>query len=156
MYTSLTTPINSCEYYDDKHGYQVHRYVELYDNNAEMPKGWSGIERLVKVRRWGFRDNKQFHEVSFYALSKPILSSATAAKVIQDHWHVENKLHWVKDVNFGEDKMTIRKPPKAAILGMLNNAAFNVLRFAGLKPNRDTLAKFANKPYELAKLFKLK
>ncbi len=153
LFTALTQPISSCEYYDDKHGYQVNRRVELYLNKIQLPKGWNGIERLVKVRRWGYRKGKSFEEVSFYLLSKPLNSAAEVAAAIQGHWTIENNLHWIKDVNFGEDEMTLRNAQNAAILAFLNNAAYNLLRKAGYKPTKDTLAKFANKVYELIKLF---
>lgn len=154
LFTALTQPFSTCEYYEDKHGYEVHRRVELYVNKAELPKGWNGIERLVKVRRWGIRENKPFHEVSFYALSKPINSAAIVAKAVQGHWSVENNLHWMKDVNMGEDDMSIKNPKTAAILAYFNNVAVNVLNKAGRKPTKDTFAKISNKVNELIKLFR--
>jgi predicted transposase YbfD/YdcC len=154
FFTALTQPFSSCEYYEDHHGYQVHRRVELYFNKVQLPKGWNGVERIVKVRRWGKRNEKHFDEVSFYLLSKPIFSAYTVAMAIQQHWSIENKLHWIKDVNLGEDNMTITKPSEAAILAFLNNTAYNVLRQAGYKPTKDTLAKFSNKVNELIHLFK--
>lgn len=154
LFTALTQPISSCEYYDGTHGYQVSRRVELYVNKIELPKGWNGIERFVKVRRWGIRADKPFHEVSFYVLSKPIDSAALAAKAIQEHWSVENKLHWMKDVNMGEDDMSLTHPKSATILAYLNNVAVNILAHAGRRPTKDTFAKISNKVNELVKLFR--
>ena len=134
----------------------VHRRIELYENKIDLPKGWNGIIRFVKVRRWGVRDGKRFHELSFYALSKPLHSAFEAARIIRGHWAVENKPHWVKDVNLGEDDMTLLQPEKAAMLAFFNNTAFNILKMNGLKPNKDTFAKIGNKVHELAKLFKQK
>lgn len=152
LFTAFCQPISTCEYYDDSHGYQVNRRVELYYNRVQLPKGWNGIQRFVKVRRWGVREGKHFHEVSFYVLSKPIFSAAWAAKAIQGHWSVENQLHWIKDVNLGEDKMTLRLA-NAAILAFLNNTAFNILKVNQLKPSKDTFAKITNNVKELYKLF---
>lgn len=153
LYTALCQPISTCEYYQDKHGHQIHRRVELYVNEAQLPKGWNGIERLVKVRRWGNRNKIPFEEVSFYVLSKPLNSAYVVAKAVQNHWGVENKLHWIKDVNLGEDDMTLRDKNTVAVLAYLNNTALNILRAAGYKPVKDTFAKFANKVNELIKLF---
>lgn len=154
LYTALANPISTCEYYEDQHGYQVYRRIELYVNNTQLPKGWNGIKRFVKVRRWGTRENKPFEEVSFYALSKPLNSARIVAKAVQGHWSVENNLHWVKDVNLGEDDMSLRTPHTATILAYLNNAAFNLLQSQGIKPTKDNFAKFSNKVNELYKLFK--
>ena len=153
LHTALCHPISTCEYYEDKHGHQIYRRVELYVNEAELPKGWNGIQRLVKVRRWGTRNHRPFEEVSFYLLSKPLNSALLVANAIQGHWGIENNLHWTKDVIMGEDKMTIRNKNEVAVLVYLNNAALNILRLAGFKPIKDTFAKFANKVNELYKLF---
>lgn len=153
LYTALTQPMSSCYYYDNKHGYQVNRCVELYRNRIDLPEGWDGIERFAKVRRWGIRKGKRFEEVSFYVLSKPYNSAAYVARAIQEHWSIENKLHWMKDVNMGEDDMSLRQPKTAAILAYLNNASINILNNAGLKPTKKTFAKISNKVNELNKLF---
>lgn len=153
LFTALTSPIASCQYYEDQHGYQVNRRIELYTNEVQLPKGWNGIQRFVKVRRWGLRNDKPFDEVAFYVLSKPINSAAVVAQAIQGHWSIENNLHWVKDVNLGEDDMSLRQPKAAAILAYFNNIAINVLQSAGLKPTKDTFAKISNKVNELFKLF---
>ncbi|MGL5865193.1 MAG: transposase [Dermatophilaceae bacterium] len=34
--------------------------------------------------------------------------SATLAAWVQHHWHVENKLHWVRDVTYDEDRFHVR------------------------------------------------
>lgn len=125
----------------------------MYVNKIDLPEGWNGIQRFVKVRRWGIRDSKPFHEVSFYVLSKPINSAAQVASAVQGHWAVENNLHWMKDVNLGEDDMSIKKTKSAAILAYFNNVAVNILNKAGLKPTKDTFAKISNKINELFKLF---
>lgn len=155
MHTALCQPISTCEYYEDGHGHQIHRRVELYVNEAELPKGWNGIQRLVKVRRWGKRNHIPFEELSFYVLSKPINAASTVAKAIQGHWGIENSLHWTKDVIMGEDNMTPKDKNTVAVLVYLNSAALNILRRSGHKPIKDTFAKFANKVNELYKLFQI-
>ena len=153
LFTALTNPISTCEYYEDKHGYQVNRRIELYENKIDLAEGWKDIQRFAKVRRWGTRDGKNFHELSFYALSKPFHCAATVARAIQNHWSVENNLHWIKDVNLGEDDMYFTQPKSAAILAYLNNVAINILWKAGKKPTKDTFAKISNKVKELIMLF---
>ncbi|NEP86166.1 MAG: transposase [Okeania sp. SIO2C2] len=36
------------------------------------------------------------------------MSAAEFAVGIQGHWGIENRLHWIKDVVFGEDTSLIR------------------------------------------------
>jgi predicted transposase YbfD/YdcC len=72
---------------------------------------------------------------------------------VQAHWGIENKLHRFKDVNLGEDVMTLKNKNAVTILVALNNLSLNLLKANGLKPIKDTYAKIANKVYELAKFF---
>ena len=156
LYTALAEPISTYEYYEQAHGRQVTRRIELYnndDNQAQVPKDWNGIVRLIKVRRWGIRQGKNFEERSFYILSKPINSAQVVANAIQDHWAIENKLHWIKDVNLKEDDMTLKSTNTIALMVYLNNIAINTLRQAGYKPVKNTFAKFTNKVKELIILF---
>jgi predicted transposase YbfD/YdcC len=44
------------------------------------------------------------------------------AEIIRDHWSIENKLHWIRDVTFAEDHSQIRTgngPPVMATLRIL-------------------------------------
>lgn len=136
-----------------KHGRQVWRRVELFKaNEVELPHGWPPVERFVKVRRWGLRGIKYFEETSIYMLSKPINSAYTAGQIVQKHWSVENNLHWVKDVNFGEDDMSWITPRNAVTIAMLNNVAMNLLCKAGQKPTKDNLAMLCNNIPRLVKI----
>ena len=102
LFTALNSPISCCEYQDDKHGRLVNRRVEVYGNDIDLDRGWEGTTRFAKVRRWGTRNGKDFEEVSYYLLSKPINHANLVAEAIQQHWSIENKLHWNKDVQHGE------------------------------------------------------
>jgi hypothetical protein len=53
LYTALCKPISTCEYYDDSHGREVHRRVELFENKIDMPTGWNHIERIGLSRLEG-------------------------------------------------------------------------------------------------------
>lgn len=147
------TPISTHEYHEQAGKGSIYRQVELYPNNGQLPKGWNGIERIIKVRRWGTRQGKTFDNLSYFVLSKPINSATVIAQAIQQHWTIENNLHWVKDVLIKEDFMTLQLKNTVALLAYLNNAALNFLRLAGHKPTKDTFAKFTNKVKELYKLF---
>ncbi len=46
-----------------------------------MPKGWNGIERLIKVRRWGLRSGKKFEQTAYYITSKLNNIALTLMKV---------------------------------------------------------------------------
>lgn len=147
-------PISTSETYEKSRGRIENRRVELYENKIELPQGWNGVQRFAKVRRWGTRNGKDYHEVSFYILSKPMNLAHEVAKGIRNHWSIENNLHWTKDVLMGEDAMTIKEPNSATLVAHLNDLAINLLTLAGYKPIKDTFAKFTNKVKELEPLIK--
>lgn len=49
----------------------------------------------------------------------------------QDHWHIENRLHWVRDVTLGEDGCRVRCGTAPHALACFRNAALNLLRLLG-------------------------
>lgn len=125
----------------------------MYGSLADPLPGWNGIKRIIKVRRWGQRQGRQFDETAYYVLSKPIDCAEKVARAIQSHWSIENKLHWAKDVILCEDLTTLKRHGQVSMLVYLNNIAVNTLNLNGYKTIKKTFAKFANKVKELKRLF---
>ncbi len=44
------------------------------------------------------------------------------------HWEIENRLHWVRDVTFGEDLSQIRKGAGPRMMASLRNLAISLVR----------------------------
>ncbi|TDV42138.1 DDE family transposase [Actinophytocola oryzae] len=56
---------------------------------------------------------------------------AELARYIRGHWHVENKLHWVRDVTMGEDASRARTGGGPRMMASLRNLAISLLRLTG-------------------------
>jgi predicted transposase YbfD/YdcC len=69
---------------------------------------------------------KPSSETSFYLSSRPVEANV-AADAIRQHWGIENKSHYTRDVTFSEDASRIRKNP--GIFARLRSFGYNVLRF---------------------------
>jgi hypothetical protein len=65
------------------------------------------------------------------------------------HWSIENKLHWVRDVVFDEDRCRIRARNGAQVMATLRNLVISVLRLARAKSIAAALRHCAWRP-ELA------
>jgi predicted transposase YbfD/YdcC len=44
------------------------------------------------------------------------------------HWEIENRLHWVRDVTFDEDRCQIRKGNGARIMASIRNLVISLIR----------------------------
>ncbi len=69
-----------------------------------------------------------------YALSSLPASRASAARLEQlwrEHWTIENRVHYVRDVSFDEDAHQMHTGQAPQVLAALRNAVLNQLRVAG-------------------------
>ena len=68
---------------------------------------WAGLQTVVMVIRVRKLWNKTTREVMFY-LSSLAANAVVIGRAIRTHWGIENQLHWVLDMTFGEDDSRIR------------------------------------------------
>ena len=54
-------------------------------------------------------------------------------QLARGHWSIENRLHWVRDVTFDEDRCRIRKADGAQNMACIRNLAISILRIAGAR-----------------------
>ena len=87
---------------------------------------WSGLQTVVKVVRTRHLWNKTTQEVMFYLSSLPP-DAQQIGKAIRQHWSIENQLHWVLDVTFGEDASRIRKGNAPENIALLKRWGINLL-----------------------------
>lgn len=50
---------------------------------------------------------------------------------VRDHWTIENKIHWVRDVTYDEDRSQTRTGNGPRVMASLRNLAISALRLAG-------------------------
>ena len=70
----------------------------------------------------------------------------------RNHWTIENRLHWVRDVTFDEDRSRVRKGAGAQVMASFRNLAISVLRMAGARyiaPALRRCARFDAQPLRL-------
>jgi predicted transposase YbfD/YdcC len=63
-----------------------------------------------------------------YYLSSLSVDVAKFARAVRSHWAIENSLHWVLDVQCGEDRSRVRAGHAAANLATLRRLALNLLK----------------------------
>jgi predicted transposase YbfD/YdcC len=109
---------------------QTQRIVSVLEVAAATYPDWAGVQRLIRVERFGQRGKQPYHETMFYISSRPTDADEFSVRV-RDHWHIENRLHWVKDVVLLEDTALLCDGYAPANFAILRAIAINLLRQAG-------------------------
>ena len=78
------------------------RIVKVFTELKNIDPDWVGVQSLIQIERIGIRSGKKYLQTNHY-ISSLVSKANTFANGIRQHWGIENRLHWVKDVIFGED-----------------------------------------------------
>ena len=89
--------------------------------------GWVDLKTIVRVQRETRTDDKTTHETAYYITSLAHDAQRILAAT-RHHWTIENSLHWVLDVTFGEDASRIRIGDSAENMAVLRTIALNLLK----------------------------
>ena len=116
---------------DNSHGRKIQRKVSVWENKETRKNGvlnkFSEIKSLIKVERQGIRGKKKYEQIMYYISSKKEKAEVFLEK-IQDHWKIENQLHWVKDIVMDEDQSQIKDKVAASNISVLKTIGLNIFR----------------------------
>ena len=88
---------------------------------------WAGLRSVGMVEAIREVGGQRSAEWRYYLSSLP-LGVAMFARSVRGHWGVENKLHWVLDVQMNEDQSRARAGYAAENLATLRRLALNLLK----------------------------
>jgi predicted transposase YbfD/YdcC len=114
---------------------------------------WEGLKSVGMVESIREIEGQATLERRYY-LSSLALDVKTFARAVRSHWGVENKVHWVMDVCFGEDQSRARAGYAAENLATLRRLALNLLKQEKTK-KRGIRGKQLNAAWDNAYLLKL-
>jgi hypothetical protein len=96
---------------------------------------WPGVEQGLRLERRVYypASGKSFCEVDYglLSLSPDQMDLDTVLTRWREHWHIENKLHWVRDVVMGEDASRVRRDHAPQVLAALRNAVITLVKTFG-------------------------
>jgi predicted transposase YbfD/YdcC len=141
------------------HGRAEKRTIKVVTVTAGLgfPHAARAIQITRKTRRNGSAKWKT--ETSYAITSLPAAKGGPdqLAAWIRGHWKIENQLHWVRDVTFGEDLSPARTGTGPHVMAALRNLAISILRLAGHASIAAALRRNARdpaRPYHLVKSYK--
>ena len=123
--------------HDAAHGRREARTLKLAEVHNAVTGGllFPHAQLAIQiVRRRRPATDTRGHTETVYAvtdLSWPQIRAEQLAEAIRKHWHVENRLHWIRDVTFAEDLSQIRTGHGPANMAALRNLALSRHRIAG-------------------------
>jgi hypothetical protein len=143
--------LDTAETVDKGHGRRERRTLESSTRLARH-LDWPGVAQVCRLSRDVWRGKTHSIEVA-YAITSVPRSQADAAQLLRwwrGHWLIENRLHWVRDVVWGEDGCRIRSGNAPQVMSCLRNAVLNLLRTRGVTQIAATLRENA---YRVDRLF---
>lgn len=67
--------------------------------------------------------------------------------LVRQHWQLENKVHWVRDVTFDEDRSQVRGGSLPQVMAAFRNTALSLIRQAGETNIAAACRRFAAQPW---------
>lgn len=81
--------------------------------------------------------------------------AARLLQLVRQHWHIENRSHWVRDVTFDEDRSQVRVGSIPQVLAALRNTVIGLLRLHGATNIAAATRRMAARPTEALALLGL-
>jgi len=115
---------------------------------------WPGVKQVCLLERVRRSQGKATTEAvcAVTSLGPEQASAERLLAISRGHWHVENRLHWVRDMSLGEDACRVRTGEAPQVLAAIRNAALRLMRSSGLTEIAATLRRHAAKPHEALRL----
>jgi DDE_Tnp_1-associated/Transposase DDE domain len=127
------------------HGRREKRTIQVMDAPAHIRRRFPHARQVALIERYTTRAIRSKNPrratratvksaVAVFIITS--LDRREAAPVhlagyVRGHWSIENKVHWVRDVTFGEDASRIRTGSRPRIMATLRNLAIGLIRHAG-------------------------
>lgn len=113
---------------DSGHGRMETRKCSVTDKIDWLKElhNWTGLTSIIRIESKVEQKEKTIQETRYYISSLP----ANAEKInnaIRSHWGIENSLHWVLDMSFGDDQSRIRKGNAPENITVIKHLALNLL-----------------------------
>jgi len=118
------------------HGRIVYRYITVSSQLNDY-LDWPHLGQVFRLQR--VVQDKKTGEITYEvvfgitSLTTDVCSPQRLMKLVRKHWHIENRLHYVRDVTFHEDACQIREPKRQRLLACLNNLAIGLIRQCDFK-----------------------
>jgi predicted transposase YbfD/YdcC len=133
---------------------EIRELVTSTELNEFLAKEWAGVAQVFRLTRTVIEDGKTRTEVVYgiTSLSPQRASAARLLQLVREHWAIENRLHWRRDVTLREDHCQVRKGNAPRVLAVLNSFLLAVLDFLGISNVPQQMRIFDTHPLQAVRL----
>ena len=120
---------------DKGHGrLEIREVVASTELTAFLADKWTGVAQVYRLVRTVTKKGKTSEEVVYglTALSPAQASAQDLLALVREHWSIENRLHYRRDVTLREDNCQVRKGEAPRVLAVLNSCLLALLDFVGV------------------------
>ena len=134
----------------DAYGGRIEERILKVSSAMDGYSDWPGLrrvlkmERMITTKRTGVMRQEEAYAIT--SLDERRASAEELLKLWREHWHIENKLHYVRDVTFKEDKSQVRKGKIPQVMAALRNAAITLMRVEGATNIAAACRRYAAQP----------
>jgi len=99
-----------------------------------FPHAAQAIQIVRRRRPLTGKHNKKWPAETVYAVTSLTAIQArpaALAQIVRGHWGIEDRLHWVRDVTYDEDRSQVRTGNGPRVMASLRNLAIAILRLTG-------------------------
>ena len=116
---------------DIGHGRVEKRTCSIYRDLSHLcPKNsWQGLKQFVSIESQVFcKSTKKTTTQTRYYITSLEEGALKMNQLIQQHWSIENQLHWILDVSFNEDCSRKRAGNSAENFNIIFKSALSILK----------------------------
>ncbi len=126
----------ACQTKEKGHGRTERRTLKVTTVAAGLafPHAAQAIQIVRRRRPLTGKNSKKWSAETVYAITSLTVIQARAAELshlMRGHWFIENRLHWVRDVTYDEDRSQVRTGNGPRVMASLRNLAIAILRLTG-------------------------
>ena len=127
----LPPDLSTAESVEKEHGRIEIRKIAV-SAEAIPHLAWPGAAQVARIERTREIGGKASTETA-YIVTSLTAAEASPERLLQlarDHWAIENRLHYVRDVTFNEDRCRVRSGARA--LAVIRNLVLHLIRSRGI------------------------
>jgi len=151
LFADPLTSVSEAETLDCQRGRRERRHLRVSTDltaylTADAP--WPEIAQVAQLTRSVVTKGTMRTETAYLitTLAPEHASPRRLLDLVRSHWHIENGLHYVRDVTFGEDRSRLRSGNAPHILAALRNLVITLIHRCGSRDIAASRRAFAYHP----------